>query len=467
MAIPVLTLESMRSWEIGTWAKGVLEEDVIARVGQKIGERIMDATMPGDSVLLLAGKGHNGDDVRAACRWIQDREITLINFRDPDAQLPHLEKALACPPSLIVEGLFGIGLNRPLVGAWASVVERVNACCSPTIAIDIPSGLNVDEGAPFGITIQAWQTWTVGAVKSGLIKQGASEFVGRLEVLSDVGLIRLEDDSSQLVYSESSDFASFQSDRSLESHKGTHGCVMLFAGSLGYHGAAVLAARGATKARPGLVELATHESVYVPVASQLQNVMVHPVKKLLLIPPRATSVVIGPGLAFSELPKEFRIQVAEIWESFPAPVTVDASALDWLPSTSGPKEALRVITPHPGEAARSLGIKAFEVQADRPKALRQLSEKFGNCYVVLKGHQTLVGTSTSQIYVNPSGNPSLAQGGSGDVLAGYLGGLLAQRSMTNDPLLTLRYGVWVHGQAADDCESLSDTWGFDQLLEMM
>src|SRR5210317_924683 len=116
MAIPVLTLESMRTWEADTWAKGILEEDVIARVGRKIGGRVMDATMPGDSVLLLAGKGHNGDDVRAACRWIQDREITLINFRDPDAQLPHLEKALACPPSLIVEGLFGIGLNRPLVG---------------------------------------------------------------------------------------------------------------------------------------------------------------------------------------------------------------------------------------------------------------------------------------------------------------------------------------------------------------
>ena len=457
----------MRTWEADTWAKGILEEDVIARVGQKIGERIMDVTMPGDSVLLLAGKGHNGDDVRAVCRWILDREITLMNLRDPVSQLPHLDKALASSPTLIVEGLFGIGLNRPLEEGWASIVEKVNACGSPTIAIDIPSGLDVNEGLPLGSAIRADQTWTVGAVKNGLLRQGASEFVGRLEVLGDVGLTPLEKGSGQMFFGEATDFTSLKSNRSLESHKGTQGCVTIFAGSLGYHGAAVLAARGATKARPGLVELATHEPVYLPVASQLQNVMVHPVKKLLLIPPRATSVVIGPGLASTELPQELRTQVAEIWESFPAPVIVDASALDWLPSTHGPKEALRVITPHPGEAGRLLGIKASEVQADRPAALRELSSKFGNCYVVLKGHHTLVGTSTGSIYVNPSGNPSLAQGGSGDILAGYLGGLLAQRRIANEPLLALRYGVWMHGNAADECEVRNQTWTFNQLLERM
>ena len=465
MAIPVLTRESMRSWEADSWAEGILKEEVIARVGQQIGQRIMDATIPGDSVLLLAGMGHNGDDVRAACRWILEREITLINFRDPISQLPYLENALARAPSLVVEGLFGIGLNRPLTGAWESIVGLVNDCNSPTVAIDIPSGLHVDDGKPLGIAIKADQTWTVGPVKTGLLKSGASQFVGRLEVLSDVGLLRLEDVSSPLSYGEASDFAGFISGRSLESNKGTHGCVTLFAGSSGYHGAAVLAARGATQARPGLVELATHEAVYGPVAAQLQNVMVHPVKKLFSIPAKATSVVIGPGLASIALPQELRAQVVETWESLPAPVIVDATALDWIPSGRPVTEALRVITPHPGEAARLLGVKASEVQADRPASLRQLSEKFGNCYVVLKGHQTLVGNSTSRLYVNPSGNPSLAQGGSGDILAGYLGGLLAQQTMASDPLSTLSYGVWAHGHAADECETHHKMAGFDQFLE--
>lgn len=467
MAIPVLTLESMRCWEADSWAEGILEEDVIARVGQKIGQRIMDATTPGDSVLLLAGKGHNGDDVRAACSWILEREITLINFRDPVSQLPYLENALDRAPSLVVEGLFGIGLNRPLTGAWESIVERVNACNSPTVAIDIPSGLHVDGGKPLGIAIKADQTWTVGAVKTGLLKPDASQFVGRLEVLSDVGLLSLEDISSSLFYGEASDFADFQSGRSLESNKGTHGYVTLFAGSSGYHGAAVLAARGATQARPGLVELATHEAVFGPVAAQLQNVMVHPVKNRFLIPAKATSVVIGPGLASNALPQELRAQVVGTWESFPAPVIVDATALDWIPSGKPVTEALRVITPHPGEAARLLGVKVSEVQADRPRSLRQMSEKFGNCYVVLKGHQTLVGNSTSPLYVNPSGNPSLAQGGSGDILAGYLGGLLAQQTMASDPLSTLSYGVWAHGHAADECEACHKMAGFDQFLDKL
>ena len=157
----------------------------------------------------------------------------------------------------------------------------------------------------------------------------------------------------------------------------------------------------------------------------------------------------------------------EVWETFPAPVVIDASALDWLPSAGGPQDALRVITPHPGEAARLLGCKAHDVQSDRVKALRSLSDKFGNCHIVLKGHQTLIGTSTGPVYVNPSGNPSLAQGGSGDILAGFIGGLLAQETWATDPLMALRYGVWVHGNAADICETQHDSWGFDQLLDCM
>jgi ADP-dependent NAD(P)H-hydrate dehydratase / NAD(P)H-hydrate epimerase len=467
MAKPVLTLKAMRSWEADSWAQGILEEDVIARVGQRIGERIMESSAPGDAILLLAGKGHNGDDVRAACSWISDRKITLINLRQPASQITCLDKALSDLPDLIVEGLFGIGLNRSLEGSWEDVVNRINACPVRTVAIDIPSGLDPDDGKPQGATIRADQTWTVGAVKKGMLASGASEYVGRLEIFGDVGLAELDDHQSDLYFGIPSDFCTPPFSRPVESHKGNHGCTMLFAGSCGYHGAAVLAARGATKARPGLVALATHEPAYLAIASQLQNVMVHPVKKLLLIPPKATSVVIGPGLASSELPLELRSQVVEVWETFPAPVVIDASALDWLPSAGGPQDALRVITPHPGEAARLLGCKAHDVQSDRVKALRSLSDKFGNCHIVLKGHQTLIGTSTGPVYVNPSGNPSLAQGGSGDILAGFIGGLLAQETWATDPLMALRYGVWVHGNAADICETQHDSWEFDQLLDCM
>jgi hydroxyethylthiazole kinase-like uncharacterized protein yjeF len=144
---------------------------------------------------------------------------------------------------------------------------------------------------------------------------------------------------------------------------------------------------------------------------------------------------------------------------------VDASALDWLPLDPIPRNAVRVITPHPGEAARLLSSTSQQVQANRLNALRNVSRRFGNCWVVLKGHQTLIGRGTGEVYVNPSGNPHLAQGGSGDVLAGYLAGLLAQPDLRGDVLKTIRYAVWQHGAAADLLQAQHANWVVEDLLE--
>jgi NAD(P)H-hydrate repair Nnr-like enzyme with NAD(P)H-hydrate dehydratase domain len=145
-------------------------------------------------------------------------------------------------------------------------------------------------------------------------------------------------------------------------------------------------------------------------------------------------------------------------------MVVDASALDWLDGAK-PEHAefVRVVTPHPGEAARLLGTTAAQVQANRPDALREISAKLGNCRVVLKGQQTLIGRSTGSIVVNSSGNPQLAQGGSGDVLAGYLAGLLAQPTMQADPLKTISFGVWQHGDAADRLSRARSNWVVEDL----
>jgi NAD(P)H-hydrate repair Nnr-like enzyme with NAD(P)H-hydrate dehydratase domain len=148
------------------------------------------------------------------------------------------------------------------------------------------------------------------------------------------------------------------------------------------------------------------------------------------------------------------------------PVVVDASTLDWLPM-GGPsaKNAIRVLTPHPGEAARLLNMTKQQVQANRPKALREISRRFGNCWVVLKGHQTLVGRSDGEIFVNPSGNPHLAQGGSGDVLAGYLAGLLAQRPLQADVGRLIRFAVWQHGAVADALQASRASWVIADLVD--
>ena len=470
MAYPVLTLKSMRDWEEKTWAQGVQESDVIARVGRRIADRIMEMTAPGDSVLLLAGKGHNGDDVCAAIPWLSHRRVNLIRFHDVSEQTAALDAALVEVPDLVVEGLFGIGLNRALEGDWVDVVHKINDSRATVVSIDIPSGLHADSGQPLGCAVRADQTWTVGTLKAGMVVQGAGIYVGRMSVLADVGLTDLSDlisGSGDLFWGDGDDFEGWPPKRPLESHKGSHGCVQVFAGSRGYHGAAVLAARGATRARPGLVELMAHVSSVDAVALQLQNVMVHAFNRHLLVSPKTTAVVIGPGLASNDIHADVKVQVAEIWRDASVPVVLDASALDWLPVSKESHQATRVITPHPGEAARMLGISSQEVQADRLAALQSLSAKYGHCWVVLKGYQTLVGRSSGPVYINPSGNPNLAQGGAGDILAGFLGGLLAQYELRDDLEMILRYGVWAHGHAADRCQALVGSWDINQLPDWL
>jgi NAD(P)H-hydrate epimerase len=153
----------------------------------------------------------------------------------------------------------------------------------------------------------------------------------------------------------------------------------------------------------------------------------------------------------------------KLWRDALLPVIADASALDWLPLETVPRNTIRVMTPHPGEAGRLLQCSVAQVQQNRPRAVRDISRRFGHCWVVLKGYQTLIGRSSGEIYVNPSGNPHLAQGGSGDLLAGFIAGLLAQPALQSDVALTLRYAVWQHGAAADALQNRRRNWTIEDL----
>ena len=465
MPVPVISVAQMREWEKATWAAKRAPAQVISRVGHIVTSRAKQLTRPGDLILILAGKGHNGDDARQAGQNLSDREVALINVAEPETTLKEFNSLLSLPPSLAIDGLFGIGLNRPLEGAWVKLIERVNRSRIPVLSIDVPSGLNADSGEPEGAAIRATVTLTLGAPKKGLLKSAAWPFVGRLEVAPDIGLVPYPHEGD-VQWTLPGDFDSFPPPRPVDGHKGTFGHLLIIAGSLGYHGAAILAARGALRAQPGLVSLFVQESVYQPVASQLQSAMVHPWTPALKLPKSASAVLFGPGLA-SELPAELRSEVRQLWQELPLPVISDASALDWLPSGSTSAKSIRVMTPHPGEAARLLKCATTDVQSDRPEALRQLSRRFGNCWVVLKGHQSLVGRSKGHIFVNSSGNPLLSQGGSGDVLAGYLGGLMAQPQLQADPTTTIRYGVWQHGAAADLLSTERTNWTVENLLDAL
>ena len=451
MPVPIISIAQMREWERITWATSRKEAEVIRRVGRAAAELANKLTYPDDLVLILAGKGHNGSDARAASGFLGDRLFETIDVGQPETDFSKLESSLAKKPALIIDGLFGIGLNRPLHDGWIRFINRINESRVPVLSIDVPSGLSADTGLPQGASIRAAMTITVGAPKPGLLRDVAWPYVGRLELASDVGFITCPH-RTELQWTLPGDFAGFPPRRGAEKHKGDFGRLAIVAGSMGYHGAAVLAARGAQRAQPGLITLYTHERVYQPVASQLQAIMVNVWTGAPELADDFDGMLIGPGLAAPDLTDEIKQTVRKLWRELPKPLVVDASALDWLPPDAPPQGAVRVITPHPGEAARLLQSTVKDVQADRVKALRTISGKLGNCWVVLKGHQTLIGRSVGPVFVNCSGNPHLAQGGSGDVLAGYISGFLAQQELQSIPEKTIRYAVWQHGATADTLE---------------
>ena len=462
MSVPVLNKSQMREWENATWATGQTEAEVIRQVGQRAARRALELTRADDFILLLAGNGHNGDDVRAASEFLTNRRMELIIVESPAACLPALEIALGQKPALVLDGLFGIGLNRPLDEDWVALITRLNGAHPRVLALDVPSGLNADTGESFGAVVEAALTLTVGAPKPGLLQPGATQFVGRLEVAADVGLVPCAD-KAELNWTLPEDFRDFPPARPIGGHKGDFGHLAILAGSVGFHGAAVLATRGAQRAQPGLITVFTHEPAYFQVAIQLQSAMVRPWSPEVRLPGDFSAVLVGPGLAAEGIPPEMRTVVRKLWSDALIPMVADASALDWLPMGHAPKNVIRVVTPHPGEAARLLCTTAPRVQEDRPAALRDLSQKFGNCWVVLKGQQTLVGGGAGEIFVNPSGNPHLAQGGSGDLLAGFIAGLLTQPALQADVGHTLRYAVWQHGAAADRLQAQRRNWIVEDL----
>ncbi len=462
MSVPVINIAQMREWENATWATGQTEAEVIRRVGKRIARRARRLMRADDDILILAGKGHNGDDARAAQEFLDDRKVKLLELLLPDTDLLKLEMRLAEKPALVIDGIFGIGLNRPLAEPWQKIIAAVNAAKIPVLAVDVPSGLNADTGETLGAAIEAAVTLTVGVPKTGMLAAPAWPFVGRLEVADDVGLIPCSH-KSVLNWTLPEDFQNFPPPRPAAAHKGSFGHLAIVAGSLGFHGAAVIATRGAQRAQPGVVTLTTQENVYLVVASQLQSAMVNVWQPETNFPEAIGAVLAGPGLAARDVPEKLRVEVRHWWRDQDCPLIVDASALDFLATGPVVKKFIRVLTPHPGEAARLLNWPTQKIQADRVTALREISKRFGDCWVVLKGHQTLIGRSEGEIFVNPSGNPHLAQGGSGDLLSGFIAGLLAQPALQVDVAKTLRYAVWQHGAAADKLEVARANWTIEDL----
>ncbi|GAB4336475.1 MAG: bifunctional ADP-dependent NAD(P)H-hydrate dehydratase/NAD(P)H-hydrate epimerase [Desulfobulbaceae bacterium] len=367
-------------------------------------------------------------------------------------------------PWAVIDALFGTGLRRPLEGRFLAAVRLINRmreAGSPVVAVDIPSGLNGDTGEVLGEAVHADLTATYGLAKPGHFLHGG-ERVGRLKVI-DIGIPPEVVEQAKLTGSTlfSETLNVFTSRRS-STHKGTFGHLLVLAGSAGKTGAAFLCGLGGLRSGAGLVTLAVPadlrtvfeanlfeamtlllpESRRFPSLKDLEIIRAHMTGK--------TAMVIGPGLGTEATT---RALVRELYREVDVPMVVDADGLNILamePELIADPPAPRILTPHPGEMARLSGVSVAEIQRDRLTAAQNftapLNRITSHVTTVLKGAGTVVCDPGGTWSINTSGNPGMAAGGMGDVLAGLIGGFIAQRIK---PELAVRAGVYVHGAAAD------------------
>ncbi|MDP2810060.1 MAG: NAD(P)H-hydrate dehydratase [Rhodocyclaceae bacterium] len=401
-------------------------------------------------VLVFAGPGNNGGDALVLARVLKQQGIQLVVV-GPGGTVPKGNYGL------VVDGLFGIGLTRPITGAWAELISRINAFPGPVLALDVPSGLDGDTGCVLGVAVRATHTLSFIGGKPGLYTLDGPDHCGEVSVV-DLGL-RLEAFPGALL--DIDDFRECLRPRARNSHKGSYGSLAVIGGAAGMTGAALLAARAGLKLGAGRVFVGL-----------LQVLAVDPLQpELMLRSPtdalaEATAAVVGPGLGASDVAVEILRRVLSPkpgavpgdTAAHNIPVLLDADALNLLAvhpvlaARIARRTAPTVITPHPAEAARLLAITTEAVQADRVGAALQLAQRF-KAHVALKGCGTVIAHPDGSWRINTSGNPGLASGGSGDVLSGMAGALLAQGWPA---AAALSAAVHLHGAAADALAAAGD-----------
>lgn len=426
-------------------------------------------------VAILCGPGNNGGDGFVAGRTLQrlGRHVQLVLVgaspdtlkgdaalharvfaRSGGSVLGALE-ALG-PAELVVDALFGTGLRRPLEGPPAQAVAWMAQSGLPVVAADIPSGICSDTGRVMGVAVRASRTVTMGLPKIGLLLQPGASHAGAVEV-AEIGFpaSELGSDSFPGEVLDAALGRALLPPRPPTAHKGSCGTVLLVAGSRQYRGAALLAAEGALRSGAGLVMVAGPPEVRDTVAATLREALALPLPSpqghlepadlavLLPVPERVRALCVGPGLAGDSSTHE---AVRQLLAKTDLPVVVDADALRAV-ADRGPLRPGAILTPHPGELSALAGVSVEELESDRVGWARRCAERYG-AVLVMKGAPTVVAEPGGRFWINTSGGPVLAQGGTGDVLAGAAAGFLAQGL---EPARAACAAVHLHGLAGDLC----------------
>ena len=468
MTLPVSALyqtQALRQLENHAIEQGTAAEQLMARAAEAAWNLLVAQWPKSRQLHVLVGRGNNGGDglalaslalaagwqVSVSCLFPLNDMSPLAQARAQACQEQGIE-LLAFDPertlgadTVLVDAVLGIGLRGEVTGVAAQAITWANAQPSPTLALDVPSGLNADTGVAMPLAVNADVTITFIALKTGLVTGQAACYVGQLHH-DDLGLPASSFDAvpayANLLTIDNC--LRYLPKRSPDSHKGLFGHVLVIGGDYGMGGAVCMAAEAALRVGAGLVSVATrpeHAAVVNVKRPEIMSYRIEQAADLAPVLARATVVVIGPGLGQTEWSHELYDYVMQSDK----PKVIDADALNILSQRGElPAHAHAVITPHPGEAARLLNSTPQKVQEDRFRTVRQLQQQY-QCTVALKGAGTLVADS-EQLRVCDAGNPGMATGGMGDVLSGVIGGLCAQGL---DAMQAASCGVLIHARAGD------------------
>ncbi len=439
-------------------------------------------------IAIVAGKGNNGGDGFVIARYLLNNGIPVRIYllTDPKGLRGDAEtnfnvfhrmkgEVISVPSSkdyikvkrdlerfdILVDGIFGTGLDAEVRGYYREVIDHLNTLQKPIVAIDIPSGLDANTGKPLGAAIRASLTVTFGLPKIGLLIPPGIDYAGEVKIV-DIGIPKrlVEEEKIPTYLLEKEEIQKWLSiPRNPDTHKGDYGHLLVIAGSVGKTGAAAMACQAALRMGAGLVTLAIPKSLNGIMETKLTEVMTEPLpetpKQTLSLRAYSTivrlcenkrAVVIGPGLGTY---KETQLLVLKLIRTLDLPIVLDAdgiTALTIQAKTLPVANRLLALTPHPGEMAKLVRSQVKEVLEDRVELSRNFSQT-QHVHLVLKGHPSLISTPKGEIFINPTGNPGMASAGVGDVLTGMIGGLICQGF---DILPSLQIAVYLHGLAGDE-----------------
>ena len=430
----VLTAAEMREVDRRTTAEaGISQEQLMENAGGSVAEFLEEHFSPlgQHRIVILCGKGNNGGDGRVVARRLHGAKVHVVDFDSPGIT-PEMREA-----TIVVDAVLGFGLTEPARGKAAEFIHEINTGFphARVVSVDLPSGMPSDSGMPMGEHVRADYTVTFTALKVCQALAPNCDHLGELH-LADIGSPASLLAGARLHVTEVSEIAGLFAPRELDSNKGKYGHVLVVGGAPGKSGAAEMAGLACLRMGAGLVTVACSLPSLRTMELMTES-LPQSFEALQKISEKMSLIAIGPGLG-----REHDDVVQRAVRDCNQPMVLDADALNAIAGTKWNAEALRVITPHPGEMARLCGKSITDVQADRVGTAREFASA-RNAIVVLKGHRTVIAFPDGRAWINPTGSPAMAKGGTGDILTGLVAGMTAQ--FPDDAEHAVLAAVYLHG----------------------